>query len=732
MTQKFLDFSREDISLPANRTLAVFLVSVWALFLEMLLIRWIGTEIRIFAYLQNTVLIVCFLGLGIGCMTSREPVALRRSIVVLFILTALMASYETRQYLGNISRYLGVLQDSEEIMWGQTPVDGRLSGALMLCLGTVLTYVLMVLVLEIFVPVGRLLGRMMDEHPDTILAYSSNIAGSLAGTWLFVGLSYFFMPPVAWIAVAASFFPVFMKATGPSWKAGAAIAAVVLCSWLAGTMPSAKEVVWSPYQKLVVYEIGSPRKQDKVYQINVNNTGYQAMLNLSEDFTKSLPEYFDPEMNGYSQYDLPFLLHPDPKRVLLVGAGSGNDAAGALRHNVERITAVEIDPAIISFGRRLHPERPYSSGRVELINDDARSYFATAKERFDVIVFGLLDSHTTTSMTNMRIDNYVYTRESIDRARELLADGGVLVLTFLCTRDYVADRLAGTLRDVFGEVPVAFNIPYGRYGFGGTMFVSGDLDSARGMISANPGLKKTIIKWEAETPVRLGYGTRCASDDWPYLYLEKPGIPRLYYLLAGLMGVLLVRSRKYNGGKSPFTGLGRTQMHFFFLGAAFMLLEVQNISKAAVVLGNTWEVNAVIVSGVLIMILLANLVTYRFRKLPLWAVYILLCAACLGLYFVDLESFAFLPYATKATVVGCLTTLPMLFGGIVFIRSFEATAEKDKALGANLIGAVFGAVLQTVTFLTGIKALLLMVAAFYVIAMLNTPRISRDVAADGA
>ena len=35
-----------------------------------------------------------------------------------------------------------------------------------------------------------------------------------------------------------------------------------------------------------------------------------------------------------------------------------------------------------------------------------------------------------------------------------------------------------------------------------------------------------------------------------------------------------------------------------------MLLEVQNISKAAVVLGNTWIVNAVIISGVMVMILL--------------------------------------------------------------------------------------------------------------------------------
>jgi hypothetical protein len=48
-------------------------------------------------------------------------------------------------------------------------------------------------------------------------------------------------------------------------------------------------------------------------------------------------------------------------------------------------------------------------------------------------------------------------------------------------------------------------------------------------------------------------------------------------------------------------------------------------------------------------------------------------------------------------MVGCLTTLPMLFSGIVFIRSFATAARKDEALGANLIGALVGALLQSVT-----------------------------------
>ena len=71
-----------------QRALDIFVISVFGLFLELMLIRWIGTEVRIFAYLQNTVLIVCFLGLGMGCFTSKQPVRLRNVLLPLAALTA--------------------------------------------------------------------------------------------------------------------------------------------------------------------------------------------------------------------------------------------------------------------------------------------------------------------------------------------------------------------------------------------------------------------------------------------------------------------------------------------------------------------------------------------------------------------------------------------------------------------------------------------------------------------
>lgn len=721
-------------------TLALFLVSVVGLFLELLLIRWVSTEIRIFAYLQNTILVVCFLGLGMGCWDGRKPFALRDVLLPLAVLVALLAIPTTRSALGEISTMLGGFQDF--LIWSPTAAEGwmRYGGPL---LGLVLSFFLMVLLWEIFVPVGRLLGRLLDAHPRPLFAYSVNVGGSLIGIWLFVAASALYLPPAAWFAAFAAG-AAFFVGTGGRSKAGdaALLAAVVGLAALAGTGGGYSETRWTPYQKLALRELGTGADEaesplvrrlrgnpldlkDTVGRtfIAVNNVGYQATVDLRPETVAADPARYAPAQRGYSQYDIPTRLHPAPRSVLVVGAGSGNDAAGALRNGAGRVVAVEIDPGIIEYGRRLHPEKPYDDPRCVVVNDDARSYFATSPETFDVITFGLLDSHTTTAMTNARLDHYVYTVESLTQARKLLNPGGVMVLSFETQKPFVSDRMHGALTRVFGHEPIVFRVPQNAYGWGGMLFVLGDSEAAvAARIAANPGLPELVAEWQRLDPPGFAGAARLATDDWPYIYLEKPTVPVLYLLLAAVLGLLFVRGVRRLGVGAAVRAWGGSDWHFFFLGAAFMLLEVQNVSKAAVVLGNTWVVNAVIISGVLVMILLANLVTARFPRLPAGPVYALLVGSCVGLYFLDLSRFAFLPYATKAAVVGLLTSLPMLFSGVVFARAFAAAGRKDTALGANLMGSLAGALLQTVTFVTGIKALLLIVAGLYLAAVLTRPR----------
>jgi len=144
-----------DFRVPFNITWGIFLISVLGLFLEMLLIRWISTEIRIFAYLQNTVLVVCFLGLGLGCFTSRQPIVLRKTLFSLALLSLFLAIPLTRKGLENISLCLSVLEDM--VIWSSAITNSLWATLLSVIVGLFGAFAIMTVLLNIFVPIGRLL-----------------------------------------------------------------------------------------------------------------------------------------------------------------------------------------------------------------------------------------------------------------------------------------------------------------------------------------------------------------------------------------------------------------------------------------------------------------------------------------------------------------------------------------------------------------------------------------------
>ena len=77
------------------------------------------------------------------------------------------------------------------------------------------------------------------------------------------------------------------------------------------------------------------------------------------------------------------------KTIAIVGSGSGNDVAAAIRAEIKDIDAVEIDPAIFQLGAYYHPEAPYSDPRVNVSIGDARSFLREGKKilRYDTLRF---------------------------------------------------------------------------------------------------------------------------------------------------------------------------------------------------------------------------------------------------------------------------------------------------------------------------------------------------------
>jgi hypothetical protein len=337
--------------------------------------------------------------------------------------------------------------------------------------------------------------------------------------------------------------------------------------------------------------------------------------------------------------------------------------------------------------------------------DDARAFFRRDQARYDLISFGLLDAHTSaSSYNNIRLDHYVYTLESFREARNLLSDGGTLTVTFESPRPWVSGRIRENLHEAFGMEPLVFRVPLSHYGWGGILFaVSRDPAQLRRVVDSRPGLKSFIASYPAE----LETPERPTTDDWPYLYLQGPRIPRLHLCLSVILLVLLAASRGWLFPKG-----GKISLHFFFLGAAFLLLEFQNITKSSLLFGSTWIVSAMTISGILVLILLANLVISRWTP-PSGILYLLLLASVILSLLLPLEVFNSLAWLQRGLAASLLLNLPVFFAGMVFIRSFARTGRRDVALGSNLLGAAVGGLLESLSFVTGVKFLLVLVALFY-------------------
>lgn len=689
----------------STQNIGLFLISYVMLFLEIFLIRWISTEVRIFAYVSNLVLLACFLGMGIGCYFSKK----KENILISFGLLAIIALAAQSDTFKQITDLLSGFSDS--VIWEHSLRPDNFYPALQ---GLGLTLFLFLMILGAFIPLGQLLGRLLDQHPRVIEGYSVNIVASLIGVWTFNLFSLYYTKPWMWFSFSFFILCYFI----PRSKNAALLAVTSFAFVLLVTGLSQHQVItlWSPYQKLDVFPNHVMGIRNG-YILKVNNTGYMGLLNLSDEFLKTHPELFNSSIRNFSQYDLPHAFGEQAGSVLILGSGGGNDVAGALRGSPMDIDAVEIDPGIVRLGLALHPERPYENPAVRVTIDDARAFFKKASKKYDIISFGLLDSHTLSSnYNNTRLDHYVYTDESFRDARRLLKKDGIVSVIFETQRDWIGERIYALLKKHFGEVPYTFYVrsPERAYGWGGTMFVTGNnLDQLKRRVESNLELKDFVDTHKTTFSGRV----RLTTDDWPYLYVEEAGIPRMYLLIIGaLLGLILLAKKLV-----LTAGQQRINFHFFFLGCAFLLLEFQNVSKATLLFGSTWVVNSYIISSILVLILLANLFVSYFPVRTIFPFYVMLWISLLVLYVVPLDIFNAFGFWGKTLGASMFLNAPIFFAGAIFIHSFRDTPSKDIALGSNLIGAAFGGLLESLSFIIGIKALLLIALFIYALSFLWAP-----------
>jgi SAM-dependent methyltransferase len=327
----------------------------------------------------------------------------------------------------------------------------------------------------------------------------------------------------------------------------------------------------------------------------------------------------------FPAYALPYLLNRDAsqppfRKILIIGAGSGNDVSRALQWAPAdaRIDAVEIDPVIENLGRDNHPDRPYQDPRVRVYLTDGRNFLRSTHRKYDLIVFALIDSLVLhSSVSNLRLESYLFTEEALADVRRALSPDGLFVMYNYFRQGWIVSRLAKTALAAFGQSPVVLTLPerdaiaVDQKAEGFTLITDGpravSIENAfreKGpyrvpignaptpaspdgfAVPAGPGsIRLTPAKVEVPPALRM------AQDAWPFLYLRRPMIPDLVWrgiIVMGLISLIMLRIFAWRTGGPHSGSLNATML---LLGAGFMLLETKAVVHMALIFGSTWILN---------------------------------------------------------------------------------------------------------------------------------------------
>ncbi|NBM20373.1 spermidine synthase [Streptomyces sp. GC420] len=641
----------------------LLLASATMLFVELALIRWTGANIVHLSYFSNFVLLGSFLGIGLGFLlpAQRGKWLKRWAPVPLALLVVLVREFpvQVQQKSGEVI-YFTAVKTTGLPEWVTLPA-------------------IFLLVAVVMAAIGKITADLFRQLPS-LEAYRYDLLGSLTGSVAFALLSWASAPSVVWGVIAAAAMLV-LGGFGNSVRYGIPLAAMVAALALESMAPG---ILWSPYYKLEVKrpEAGS---STRMYKISANGVPHQSIAPLSV------------LMRPDSPYNRPYLETPDNphRRVLVIGAGNGNDVAVALANGAEHVDAVEIDPRLQQVGAERHPAKPYDDPRVHVHIDDGRAFLERTGTKYDLIVLALPDSLTLVSgASNLRLESYLFTQEAFESAHRHLTPDGAFAMYNYYRKDWLIDRYAGSLTNVFGQPPCMTEYS----GSKAAILVAGRTPEAQDCRST----------WQASGTVPPP-----ATDDHPFPYLLHRTVPSLY---VGALGAILVVT--FLSVRIAGVRLRRTVRYadMFLLGAAFMLLETKSVIGFALYFGTTWLVNALVFIGVLLAVLAAVEVRRRVRRPNRALMQGLLFASLAVAWLVPADFVLSLPFAGRLAAAVALAFAPIFCANLIFSDRLAAASDPTSAFGANLLGALVGGALEYLALVTGYQALLLVVAALYAAA----------------
>ncbi len=182
---------------------------------------------------------------------------------------------------------------------------------------------------------------------------------------------------------------------------------------------------------------------------------------------------------------VPLFLHPDPRRVLVVGLGTGITLSPTLREEVEAVTVVEISPGVIEAATRFFAEanaRVLEHPKVRVVEQDGRNFIRLTRHTYDLIVQELFFPYQTGVGS-------LYTREHYRHCRAKLAPGGLMAQWITINQLNTDDlrTLVRTFHSVFPATSLWLN--------GGYLLILGGLDPL------HVSLERFLERYEIRDPL---------------------------------------------------------------------------------------------------------------------------------------------------------------------------------------------------------------------------------------
>jgi SAM-dependent methyltransferase len=608
-----------------RQAIDLFLISWLVLFLELACIRWFPSHVLFLTFFTNTVLLACFVGMSIGCLVARRPERLILQTPYTLAL-AVAAGLLTDLNSESLNALFEVgNQSNPEVVFFGTEREASTARSFTLPI-EVVGGVFFVLIAVLMVGPGQEMGRAFNRVANRTTAYSANLLGSLVGIGMFAACSYLHLPPIVWFGGCAAVIGYLLirrdpdstlaQGSSPQPRKSVVIPLICLGLTLALTLytsgfftgQNGKLTIWSPYYRLDFVP--------ETYDIDTNKISHQVIE------PRDTPTF--------APYALPYLFQRDLKqsdgqpawhefkRILIIGAGSGNDVARALRwaRPDAHIDAVEIDPMIQNLGVKHHPDEPFKDPRVTVYLNDGRNFLRKAEAgTYDLVLFALIDSLVLQSgYSNLRLESYLFTLQSFQDVRRVLKPTGIYAVYNFFRQGWIAARIRKQLQIAFdGSDPVVMTAPprdriplQAFEAFGFTVFFAGSKEVLTPLRAAfsdpsvrywypwwtgvttdsvaafgkNPPTERPPpakqshgkrVNWKFPEPEWFGMrlatideadGIKLATDDWPFLYSREAAIPELTWRGIILTVVLSLGVWLLFGGAralSPNIGPTKTQ-----------------------------------------------------------------------------------------------------------------------------------------------------------------------------